>query len=560
MLLISRRLLFRAALVLLIAPFLVLFVVPAARAAPGGYAWPVSGEVIRGFERPTGPYGEGGHQGIDIAAEPGRPVRAAAGGVVAWVGELPRGRFVSVSHPAGVRTTYLDLEAINVVAGARVSRGQVIGTIAGRRDSSSGRSHLHFDTSLNGHPVDPRLMLDGLEADSFIRLCPVERGGGAAPGTPAAGGAWESTGASPGRRGAITLLPERETSGGPLGLIRRGISAAWGGACALGRSIVNLAEWSLSNRYVQAVVIGFTAALVVVIAVVIAFFLLPISAVVATIAAIVGSLACIVTAVVYAACSGPGFSAGRCFWMSLSAGAVAASAVISWGALSGPLAAGWAEVGLAGTLKAAAWNGIFSAIFDTGATYLMTGRVSWKGALIAFVAGAVTGGVGKVLKEGIFSRHLVGILSLSSSETTALTFTEAAVIVLKETALKLEGVLVMVKQLSLTFGGKVAYVVSWGMLTAGLNALACAVTHRPVTWQGVLASFLAGSAMGGIALSFKGGGLSGLLSRLRFFRHGLGGTLRGFAAKLLGKGISKGLKSGLEAGFRKLSGQKEVSR
>lgn len=574
-----------AALAFVIIPFLVVLAVPASRAAPPGLAWPVGGPVIRGFEKPSGPYGEGGHQGVDLAGAPGESVGAAQDGTVTWVGELPRGRFVTIAHAGGISTTYLDLDSINVARGARVTRGQVIATVSGTRDGSSARPHLHFGTYLNGHPVDPRLLFKGLDAGSFVRLCPVERSGGSGPGSPEANDGWEGSWSGPAKSGAAARARQSSGPRGPLGLLIRGLSAAWGGVCALGRdvatgcdhawdhwfypamrracgSVARLAGWAWSNRYVRAVTAGLAAAVVVIIGVIVAFLLLPISAVVAVIAGVVGAMACIGMAIYCALTSGSDFNFATCFFKSLSAGAIAATGVLSWGALSGSLAAGWAEVGLWGTLKAAAWNGFFSAIFDTGASYLLTGRFSVKSLVVAFLIGAVSGAVGKVLREGIFSERLVGLFSLTTSETRlgAFSLTGSALLILEETAARLDVLLVTCRQLALTFGGKVAYVVSWGMLTAGLNILACALAHRPITMSGVLASFLAGAAMGGIALSFKGRGISGLLSRFRVFSRGMGVTLRKLAARLLGKGISRGLKSGLESAFKKILREKEVSR
>ncbi len=568
-------------------PFLVVLAVPASRAASPGLAWPVGGPVIREFEKPSGPYGEGGHQGVDMACAPGEMVRAAQDGTVTWVGELPRGRFVTLAHAGGVSTTYLDLDSINVARGATVTRGQVIATVSGTRDGSSARPHLHFGTCLNGHPVDPRLLFKGLDAGSFVRLCPVERSGGSGPGpglTDASGtrdGSWSG----PSKSGAAARASMSSGPRGPLGLLVRGLSAAWHGVCALGRdvatgcdhawdhwfypaarracgAVARFAGWAWSNRYVRAVAAGLAAAAVVILGVIVAFFLLPISATVAVIAGVVGATACIGMAIYCALRSGSDFNFATCFFKSLSAGAIAATGVLSWGALSGSLAAGWAEVGIWGTLKAAAWNGLFSAIFDTGAGYLLTGRFSVKNLLVAFLIGAVSGAVGKVLREGIFGERLVGLFSLTTSETRLGVFslTRSALLVLEETAARLDVLLVTCRQLVLTFGGKVAYVVSWGMLTAGLNILGCALTHRPITVSGVLASFLAGAAMGGIALSFKGRGISGLLSRFRVFSGGLGVTLRKLAARLLGKGISRGLKGGFERVFKKILREEEVSR
>lgn len=572
-------------LILAIFPFLVLFLAPVGKAATGEYSWPVAGSIIRGFEKPTGPYGEGGHEGVDIAAEPGKEVRSAKEGKVAWVGELPRGRFVSISHPGGVRTTYLDLESISVSAGDRVARGQVIGTVSGKRDSSSTRSHLHFDTYLNGTPVDPCLIFRGLDAGSFVRLCPVKRGGSSSSGDHAAtDDPADPVPAQPSRTGRTPATPGH-SSRGLIGFVSKCFSSAWHGICTLagwvgdgcqeawssgiypvlrgtGRAVAGSARWAWGNRYVQAVAAGLAAAILVVIGVIIAFILLPISAVVAVIAAVAGALACIGMAIYFAATHGASFSFGTCFFKSLSVGAIVATAVVSWGMLSTTVEAGWAGAGLSGTCWAAFTNGLFSMIFDTGINYLFTGHISLKSMLVAFVIGAISGGFGKVLRGGMMSERLARVYSVAEVELEAgtMSLSQTAVLIVNQVTVKIEVFLVTCKELALTFGGKIAYITFSGSLTAGLNIATCLATHRPITLSGVFASFLAGAAMGGLALSFGGQGLSGLLSRFRVFQQGLGISFRKFLAKVINKSISKGLKNGFETLFKKALKEEEESR
>jgi len=65
--------------------------------------------------------------------------------------------------------------------------------------------------------------------------------------------------------------------------------------------------------------------------------------------------------------------------------------------------------------------------------------------------------------------------------------------------------------------------------------------------------------MGGIALSFSGEGLNGLLSRFEAFQVGFGATLRRFLSKAINKSISRVLKNNLETGLKKLFREKEAS-
>ena len=118
--------------------------------------WPTQGYV-------SSPYGLrfGGtefHQGIDIAAEMGTPIVAAADGVVTaagWNGGY--GNMVDIDHGSGVVTRYGHASAVAVTVGQQVRRGQVIAYVG-----STGRStgpHLHYEVRVGGQPVNPAAYL-----------------------------------------------------------------------------------------------------------------------------------------------------------------------------------------------------------------------------------------------------------------------------------------------------------------------------------------------------------------------------------------------------------------
>lgn len=94
------------------------------------------------------------HNGVDLAARPGTPVRAASGGkvsVAGWVGTY--GNVVYVDHPDGTETRYAHLSTIAVGAGSIVAAGDIVGGVG-----STGRStgpHLHFEIREAGTAVDP---------------------------------------------------------------------------------------------------------------------------------------------------------------------------------------------------------------------------------------------------------------------------------------------------------------------------------------------------------------------------------------------------------------------
>jgi len=103
-------------------------------------AWPVEGRVISAF----GKRGGGWHAGMDIKAEIGTPIFAAASGIVISSGqERAYGRIIRLEHDNGFVTVYAhNLENL-VEVGDRVSGGTIIGTV-GRTGRASG-PHLHFE-------------------------------------------------------------------------------------------------------------------------------------------------------------------------------------------------------------------------------------------------------------------------------------------------------------------------------------------------------------------------------------------------------------------------------
>ncbi|KMO29115.1 peptidase M23B [Methylobacterium aquaticum] len=98
------------------------------------------------------------HTGIDLRGEYGAPARATAAGTVTladYAGGY--GNMVEVDHGHGLVTRYAHLSAITVVPGQTVAAGQMVGRVG-----STGRStgtHLHYETRIDGEPVDPQRFL-----------------------------------------------------------------------------------------------------------------------------------------------------------------------------------------------------------------------------------------------------------------------------------------------------------------------------------------------------------------------------------------------------------------
>ena len=124
---------------------------------------PVAGETIFGYSMETLSYNQTTrdwrvHNGVDMAAEAGTKVVAAADGTVESIYEDPQlGTTVVVSHAGGYTTQYSSLgEELNVAVGDTVSRGQQIGVVGQSAlvESTLG-PHLHFRVLHREKDVDP---------------------------------------------------------------------------------------------------------------------------------------------------------------------------------------------------------------------------------------------------------------------------------------------------------------------------------------------------------------------------------------------------------------------
>jgi murein DD-endopeptidase MepM/ murein hydrolase activator NlpD len=113
--------------------------------------WPVqNGRISSGF----GLRSSGFHEGVDISAPRGTPIRASSSGLVVFNDRLGTyGRTVIVSHGNGYSSLYAHLDKSFVQRGSRVKQGVVIGSVG-----NSGRAHgfhLHFEMRKSGASVNP---------------------------------------------------------------------------------------------------------------------------------------------------------------------------------------------------------------------------------------------------------------------------------------------------------------------------------------------------------------------------------------------------------------------
>lgn len=90
-----------------------------------------------------------GHNGIDLKAVIGTPVKAALSGVVVSIGDTDTacpnasyGRWVLIEHGNGLSTLYAHLSVIRVASGQNIGTGEIVG-FSGETGYATG-PHLHF--------------------------------------------------------------------------------------------------------------------------------------------------------------------------------------------------------------------------------------------------------------------------------------------------------------------------------------------------------------------------------------------------------------------------------
>lgn len=133
----------------------------------GLLTWPADGELVSEFGVRRGIQ----HNGIEIRAAEGTPVRAAAGGRIGHTGTIPGyGRVILIEHAGRLVTVYAHLAEIVVTEGETVQTGQRIGTVG--RSGRAAEPALYFEVRSRSKPRNPLFFLNPRSSDpgdGFLR-------------------------------------------------------------------------------------------------------------------------------------------------------------------------------------------------------------------------------------------------------------------------------------------------------------------------------------------------------------------------------------------------------
>jgi Meckel syndrome type 1 protein len=165
----------------------------------------------------TGDFGEQRpghlHTGLDLAVPYGTPIVAAACGVVTTVeAESGYGNIVCVRHSASLTTCYAHMSRFASHVGERVHQGQIIGYVGTTGDATG--PHVHFETRVNGRPVDPAPYLSGSKRVRSAHAASAKSSGGSSGGTKARAASSSSSSSSAAASGPGTTTADRSTSKG----------------------------------------------------------------------------------------------------------------------------------------------------------------------------------------------------------------------------------------------------------------------------------------------------------------------------------------------------------
>jgi hypothetical protein len=171
---------------------------PIAAGTGAAVRWPLHGTITQGFgptsctlEPPAtvnGKHYAHYHDGLDIGAPLGTPVKSMAAGTVEFAGRYPDGAMVvRVRHADGSVALYAHLQpGLDVHTGDKVAEGETLGKV-GMTGHTTG-PHLHLELTVKGKNIDPLPVLRSGELPGAVKST-------ASKPASAASGSW--TAASP---------------------------------------------------------------------------------------------------------------------------------------------------------------------------------------------------------------------------------------------------------------------------------------------------------------------------------------------------------------------------
>lgn len=124
------------------------------------FSWPLRGRITSGFGTRSDPFSgrRSFHNGIDISAEVGTPVKACADGEVIFSGwKEGYGKLVVIKHANGYVSVYGHNSELKKDVGETVSKGDII-SMSGMTGAVTG-AHLHFEIQKYQTPLNPLRML-----------------------------------------------------------------------------------------------------------------------------------------------------------------------------------------------------------------------------------------------------------------------------------------------------------------------------------------------------------------------------------------------------------------
>ena len=128
--------------------------------------WPVQDSRTVWKGNPYGIINGKLHSGIDIPADQGAVILAAADGTVTEVGfDRERGNYLVLDHGGGLTTLYAHCRNVDVKEGDMVKAGEMVGAV-GSTGMSTG-PHLHFEVRQDGEAQNPVAYFDSAIRDSL---------------------------------------------------------------------------------------------------------------------------------------------------------------------------------------------------------------------------------------------------------------------------------------------------------------------------------------------------------------------------------------------------------